>query len=376
MNSYERLSAAINFQDYDHPPFSDNEWNELLGEMVPSLAICPPRSDRNYTGQERVAAVRSSLDMIPYHALYDHPRYPVFGPVPPSQEGKRWVDEDGFGWVIHGFSEWVETRPFHDLTGFLEYLERKGDTIRQSTPRLPENFPERLAYARQALGETCIALPYLGAGLDGLYPLAGWDIFAQAVSEAPRQIAQYLDILADHTVELVHRYAEHITAHDCPVALGAYSDIAHNTGLLISPQVLKRVLIPVVMKIVTAYHDHGIKVVYHSEGDLRKFLNDLVGAGVDGINPLSSSENMDPVEIRHLFPGLILWGGINERTVLVNGTQQDVRQEVKRVVEGVGRGLILGSSGGVHPGCKFENCLEMVRTLRGSILKKDILEAN
>jgi uroporphyrinogen-III decarboxylase len=66
------------------------------------------------------------------------------------------------------------------------------------------------------------------------------------------------------------------------------------------------------------------------------------------------------VDIRRLYPNLILWGGINERTVLVDGTREEVRAEVERVVSGVGRGLILGSSGGVHPACKVENCLEMV----------------
>jgi hypothetical protein len=367
MNSNERLAAAVNFQDYDRPPFSDNEWNELLAEMVPFLAGCPPRADRNYTERQRAAAVRASLDMIPYHQLFDHPRYPVLGPIPPVQEGKRWVDEDGFGYVVHGFSEWVESRPFHDLPGFLEYLERKGEKIRRSTPNLPVGFSERLAYARQALGDTCIAIPYLGAGLDSLYPLAGWEIFAQAVTEAAEPIAQYLDILADNTISLVHRYAEHITARDCPLALGAYSDIAHNLGLLVSPRFLRMALIPAVRKIVSAYHEHGIKVVYHSEGDLRRFLDDLVAAGVDGINPLSYSENMDPVEIRRVYPNLILWGGINERTVLVDGTPQEVHQEVQRVVRGVGKGLIVGSSGGVHPACKVENCVEMVWALRGAL---------
>jgi len=365
LKPYERLAAAVNFEPYDRPPFADNEWNELLGEMVPVLAGCKPRSDRVYSSRERATAVRASMDMIPYHALFDHPRYPVFGPIPPDREGEHRVDEDGFQYVVDGYTEWIERRPFEDLSGFITYLERKTEIVRRSVPVLPADFPERLEYARRLLGDTCIAIPYLGAGLDALYPIAGWDIFAQTVAEAPEVIATYLDSLADSTVQLVHLYAQHITADHCPVALGAYSDIAYNRGLLVSPSFLKQALLPAVKKITYAYHEHGIKVIYHSEGDLRKIIDDLIATGVDGINPLSYSENMDPVEIRDLYPQLILWGGINERTVLVNGTLEDIRQEVERVITGVGKGLILGSSGGIHPACKVENCVEMVRVLKG-----------
>jgi hypothetical protein len=41
MTPLERLQAAVNLEQYDRPLFADNEWNELLGEMVPHLAHCP-----------------------------------------------------------------------------------------------------------------------------------------------------------------------------------------------------------------------------------------------------------------------------------------------------------------------------------------------
>ena len=35
MKPLERMYAAVNFQEYDRPPFSDNEWEEILPEVVP-----------------------------------------------------------------------------------------------------------------------------------------------------------------------------------------------------------------------------------------------------------------------------------------------------------------------------------------------------
>jgi hypothetical protein len=302
------------------------------------------------------------MDMVPWSHIYDHPRYPVLGEIPPSREGER-VVEDGFVRVIYGFTEWVEKRPFSDVPGLVAFLSRKAEQARKDVPTLPADFQERLAYARAMLGDTPIAMPYLGAELDWLYQLAGWELLGPTVVEHPEAIAAYLDAQADRTVKLVHLYAEHLTAEDCPVALGAYSDIACNIGLLLSPTFLRFALKPALIKIVAAYHEHGIKVVYHSEGDIRVFLDDLIEAGLDGINPLSPSENMDPVEIRRLYPDLILWGGIDERAVLAHGTPDEVREEVERVVRGVGRGLILGSTGGVHPACPVDNLIAMIEAL-------------
>lgn len=363
MNAYERLYAAVYLQDYDRPPFSDNEWNEMLAEMVPHFASCAPRADRKYSERERARAVRASMDMAPWSHIYDHPRYPILGEIPSSHEGERLTDADGFVRVTYGFTEWIERRPFSDLRGFLSFLERKTERARHDTLLLPPDFEPRLRHAREMLPDTPIAMPYLGAELDGLYQLAGWDIFGPAVAEEPEAIAEYLSVRAERTVKLVHQYAEYLTARDCPVALGAYSDIAYNNGLLLSPRFLRFALKPAVAKIVTAYHEHGLKVIYHSEGNIRQFLDDLVEAGVDGINPLSPSENMDPVEIRLLYPKLILWGGIDERAVLAHGTPEEVRREVQRVVTGVGRGLILGSTGGVHPACRPENLIAMIEAL-------------
>ena len=39
MTPYERLYAAVNFEEYDRPPFSDNEWNEILPEVVHTILV-------------------------------------------------------------------------------------------------------------------------------------------------------------------------------------------------------------------------------------------------------------------------------------------------------------------------------------------------
>ena len=306
--------------------------------------------------------MRAVLDMVPWHHVYGT-RYPILGEIPSIKEGERIVTADGFVQVFHNSTWWVEERPFSDVVGFTEYLEKKIDNAQNISPELPCDFKEKFKHAKKMLGDTVLAHPYVDISLEGLYVLAGWEILAPMTVEKPELIAKYLDTEADIRVKRAHMYLEYFTIRQSPVVL-VHSDIAHNNGLLFSPNFLRMTLKPALKKIAAAFHEHGIKVVYHSEGNIREFIDDLIEAGADGINPPIPSEGMDPVEIRQEYPDLILWGGIDNRDVLVSGTSEEVKMEVERVVSGVGRGLILSAGGGVHPVCKVNNCIAMVDALQ------------
>ncbi len=362
MTPFERVYAAANFEAYDRPPFSDNEWNEILSEVVPYYSGCSLKEDRRYSASDRICAVTKVMDMVPWGHTHGT-RYPVLGEIPDIRDGESIVSSDGFTRVFHGNTHWIEKRPFSDIGGFVAYMEKRIERARRASPRLSKGFVEAFTYVKKMMGDTVIAHPYTGVSLDALYPLAGWEIFGRAVMETPELLAAYLDAAADATVRSIHIYCEYFTSEQCPVVL-VYSDIAYKNGLLLSPKFLRMSLKPAFSKIAAAFHEHGIKVVYHSEGDIRAFIDDLIDAGADGINPVDSNENMDAPEIRQKYPDLILWGGMENSDRLVFGTEEDVRQEVERVVEGVGRGLIVGASGGTHPACKPKNCIAMVDALQ------------
>ncbi len=299
------------------------------------------------------------MDAIPYCFIYGG-RYPILGKIPEIKDGDKFV-LDGFHYVYHGFTSWVEARPFSDEDGLARYLEKKVDEVRNTSAQLSPDFKEKLKYAKKMMGDTIIGYPFVALQLDHLYKIVGWNILGAMIMDKPGLIAEYLSVEADLSVKKIHVDAQYFK--ECPFVL-VYSDIAYNSGLLLSPSFLRMALKPALRKVVAAFHEHNIKVIYHSEGDLTKIIDDLIEAGCDGINPLAPSENMDAVRIRQKYPNLILWGGIDNKTVLHSGTPDEVALEVKRVINGVDKGLILGSSGGVDPGCKLDNCIAMVETLQ------------
>ena len=112
-------------------------------------------------------------------------------------------------------------------------------------------------------------------------------------------------------------------------------------------------------RLVDAWHEHDIRVIYHLEGNLKPLMQELVDCGIDGINPCEKM-NLEVEYVRSNYPSLVIWDGIDSSWLLTTGSLDEVEQEVKNNInickDG---GYILGSTGEIHPSCRLENILKM-----------------
>jgi len=60
---------------------------------------------------------------------------------------------------------------------------------------------------------------------------------------------------------------------------------------------------------VDCFHAHGVKVVFHSDGDIRPILKDLKATGIDALNPIETAAGVTAGEVRRQCPNLIIVGG-------------------------------------------------------------------
>ncbi len=83
----------------------------------------------------------------------------------------------------------------------------------------------------------------------------------------------------------------------------------------------------------------GIHVYYHSDGDVRAIVPELMeaGVGVDVLNPVQP-ECMDPAELRKIYPGLSFRGTIGTQTTPF-GTPDEVKRTVHRRIRECGSSL-------------------------------------
>ncbi len=84
------------------------------------------------------------------------------------------------------------------------------------------------------------------------------------------------------------------------------------------------------------------KLFMHCCGSIHELIPGMIEAGVDILNPIqTSARNMEPERLKNDYGSeLVFWGGIDTQQMLPNATEQEVRDEVKRLVE------VLGKDGG------------------------------
>lgn len=84
------------------------------------------------------------------------------------------------------------------------------------------------------------------------------------------------------------------------------------------------------------------KIFHHCCGSVYELIPGLIDAGVDILNPVqTSAKNMEPERLKNAFgKDLVFWGGLDTQQILPYGTPQLVEDEVKRLME------VLGKDGG------------------------------
>lgn len=124
------------------------------------------------------------------------------------------------------------------------------------------------------------------------------------------------------------------------------NDMGSQRGLMISPEMVRRYIIPGCKKLVAQAHSYGLKVIYHSCGSIVDVIPDLIEAGVDIVHPIQAlAEGMDPQNLKDKFDGKVSFcGGVDTQDLLVNGSPEDVRAKVKELRTIFPTGLIISPS--------------------------------
>jgi len=342
MTKRERVLAALNFTGPDRVPIVDAIQH---AGVVAHYAGIPER--RDWTLEEAAAAVRNCLDMVQDACC-----------LSPSQEKKRWTDANGFTYQSDTWMTSIASRPNWSLDRWTEFL-RARTSRRQERTGAAEDIDRRWAGLEALLGEV-VLLPAIG--FDIPYHSLGWEPFSLMLVDRPEVIADELASQAEDLLDI----ARHAASPERIPCILIAQDIAHKSGMLLSPVFLREAFFPHVKAVTEALHERGFKVLYHSEGDLSAVMDDLVECGVDGLNPCEPHAGMALDKVHAAYPDLVLWGGIDNAQLLPNGTPDEVRAAVRWAVETMDPtgGYLLGSSGQVHPACSKQNVIAMIETAR------------
>jgi uroporphyrinogen decarboxylase len=141
-------------------------------------------------------------------------------------------------------------------------------------------------------------------------------------------------------------------------------DLAMQNGPYMSPDLYREMIKPYQLELFQFVKSlTSAKIYYHSCGSITRLLDDLIEVGVDILNPVQvTAEGMETDLLKRRFgTSLSFWGAIDTTQILPNGTADDVRKEVKKIIHDLapGGGFVLSSVHNLQPDIPPENILAM-----------------
>lgn len=142
-------------------------------------------------------------------------------------------------------------------------------------------------------------------------------------------------------------------------------DISGQDGPLFSPGFYREVVRPRQQRVIdTIKKNTQAKIWYHTCGDCSEYIPDLIGMGVDILNPIQiSTRGMDPRVLKGKYgKNLVFWGGgIDSQRVLPFASPEKIKEEVKKNIETFkpGGGYVFNNVHNIQPGVPPENVLAL-----------------
>jgi hypothetical protein len=348
MSKRERVEATLNHQPLDRAAILEQL---SYNSRVIAMYTGKPIQGFDYTLDDICCVIRKTTDLI----------MPPTAPLGTA----RVTDRYGFVRQQDNWTGWHVGRPFSDSEGACRWLRTKTADLRNdpfdpATAR--EEYRQTMTELQRKIGETVI-LNYTFTGFCYAFDSMGLEIYTFFSLDHPDVLAEYMEASVASELARIHAVADPALS---PVILIA-EDFSTKQGPIFPPDFLTRYHYPCVKQVTAAWHEHGVKVLYHSDGNYRKAVPDLMAAGVDGFYCLEPSCGMDVVELKKTWPQMVWSGGVDGVDLMERGTPEKVRAEVRRqilesqVLET--GGMFVATSSEINPPIPPENFQAMVETV-------------
>lgn len=158
--------------------------------------------------------------------------------------------------------------------------------------------------------------------------LRGMDNLFMDLAEGNGIADWLMDYFTDRSAQVVRAYVE---AGADVIGLG--DDVGTQRGMMMSVDTWREVMKPRLKKVIDAARsaatkDRPVAIKYHSDGDIRLILDDLIEIGIEILNPVQP-ECMPVDDLVNAYKDRIgFWGMVGTQTVMPFGTPEEVRQVV------------------------------------------------
>ena len=347
MSPRKRFLTAFALKEPDRVPITDEIFNADIYEAC--LGYRPA-----YFTSEDSFKCSAALGLDAAFLLYEG--YQAIEPVGNTSGG--WISEWGCTYQTDE-GAWAVGIP-------IKYSVESGQDLKYFTPPDP-NKPNRMDPIKRAAelrsqDDLALICAIRGPFANTAYHFVGMVNTMMAIYDDPDFLTSAFRMLVDFDIEVCSQMVE--IGVDI---LWITEDIAGTSGPLINPKQYRDLVLPHLSRLLDAINEMEIPVVFHSDGNVVPFIDDLIAAGISGLNPIERTSGMELSELKSEYGDRIcLLGNVDNKIVLTEGTLEDVEREVKTRIQGAGGGggYVLISDNSWHSGVSVENAKMMVEAGR------------
>jgi len=251
-----------------------------------------------------------------------------------------------------GGADWRDTIycPYHDPEDVLNFdpWETLGPREHASlVQRFEQHYRENCADNPDGVNMTGVYVTLI-SGFIGLF---GWDMLLLAAGTDPLRFGK----LANRYSSWIQQYFDALADSNVPVVM-IHDDFVWASGGIFRPAWYREYVFPNYRNYIAPLREAGKKVMFCSDGNFDRYVDDVAAAGVHGFvfEPLTSLERI----VEKYGQTHVIIGNADTR-ILLSGTHAEIRAEVERCMS-LGRrcpGFFMAVGNHIPPNTPVENAL-------------------
>ena len=321
MNSKERFLATVECRDVDRPA-----WWLGMPTAEAESGLC------RYFGVGSVAELKRKLGddvwpvELPYHSPVSNAIYAAFDFRKPGVQSpaERTLTAPGY------FEDCSDPTAVEAFDWPVPSKHISPAECRKAVASLPENRASLGVVWSAHFQDACAAF--------------GMETALVKMATEPEVFRAVIDRITEFYLQSNEIFYHAVDGRLDAVLIG--NDFGCQTGLMLSPQLLRQHVWPGTRRLIDQAKRYNLKVVHHSCGAIREIIPDLIEMGVDVIHPIQAlARDMGPEGLASDFGGQVAFcGGVDAQELLVHGHPEDVARKVRELQRIFPTGLVISPS--------------------------------
>ncbi len=318
LTSVERVQRALERRDHDRIPRYDHFWNETIENW----------QQQGFDGDYAAALEALGTDM---HLLCWYWPMPFPGPEVVIEEDEQTkVVRDGNGGLIRLWKHKSGT-PEHlgwECTGRDVWEQRFRPALVEQPIQVDlDQIKKEFAHAQKT---------QRWSHIDSVEPfecirkILGDEVFMMSIIEDPELIRDIGTTCVDN---VLRNFQALLDAGVKPDGLWIFGDMAYRSSTFCSPKQYRELIWPEHQRLAEFAHANGMKVIYHTDGNVNGVIDLYLEAGFDCLQPLEAKAGMDIRELVPKYGDRLSFFGNIDIMVLMTNDREKIEQEVRSKLE-------------------------------------------